>query len=137
MMKTLANCTPREFLSQTNRIRKSAEKWLKDTKILDIRKRMPKIASPTKPSSAEELAKSIEERNAAFAEQLRENVFAMLKAMLDEYADETLELMALVCFIEPEDIDNYTMSQLFNALSEVMDDEGVVNFFGSLARLGA
>lgn len=136
-MKTLANCTPREFLSQTNRIRKSAEKWLKDTKILDIRKRMPKIAPPTKPSSAEELAKSIEERNEAFAEQLQENVFAMLKAMLDEHADETLELMALVCFIEPEEIDNYTMSQLFNALGEVMDDEGVVNFFGSLARLGA
>lgn len=136
-MKTLANCTPREFLKQTNRIRKVAEKWLTDTKILEIRKRMPELTEPKKPTSKEELAESVEERKAAFAEQARKNVFDMLEAMLEQYADETLELMALVCFIEPEEIDNHTMSEMFTAISEVMDDEGVVNFFGSLVRLGA
>lgn len=135
-MKTLANCTPREFLKQTNRIRKVAEKWLTNTKILEIRKRMPELAEPKKPSSKEELADNVEQRKAAFAEQARKNIFDMLDAMLDQYADETLELMALVCFIEPEEIDNYTMSEMFTAISEVMDDEGVVNFFGSLVRLG-
>ena len=136
-MKTLANCTPREFLKQTNRIRKVAEKWLTDTKILEIRKRMPELSEPKKPSSKEEFAESVEERKAAFAEQARKNIFDMLDAMLEQYADETLELMALVCFIEPEEIDNHSMSEMFTAISEVMDDEGVVNFFGSLVRLGA
>ena len=136
-MKTLANCTPREFLKQTNRIKTVVEKWLKDTKILEIRKRMPNLPEPTKPESKEELKQSIEARNEAFAEQARKNVFAMLDAMLEENADETLELLALICFIEPEDIDKYSMSQLFKGLSELLDDEGVMGFFASLARLAA
>jgi hypothetical protein len=40
-MKNLANCKPSEFLSQTNKIRKSVEKWLKLTDIINIRKRIP------------------------------------------------------------------------------------------------
>ena len=39
--KNLANCTPKEFLVQTNRLRKSAEKWLKATDIMNIRKNIP------------------------------------------------------------------------------------------------
>jgi hypothetical protein len=42
-MKNLANCKPSEFLKQTNRIRKSVSKWLTDTDIANIRKRMPNI----------------------------------------------------------------------------------------------
>lgn len=37
-MKNLANCTPSEFLKQTNKIKKSVEKWLKATDIMEIRK---------------------------------------------------------------------------------------------------
>ena len=38
-MKNLANCTPTEFLKQTSKIKRSAEKWLKVTDIMAIRKR--------------------------------------------------------------------------------------------------
>lgn len=42
-MKTLANCSPREFLLQTNKIRKSVVKWLDETKILEIRANKPQF----------------------------------------------------------------------------------------------
>lgn len=136
-MKTLANCTPREFLKQTNRIRISAEKWLTATKILEIRKRMPELPAPTETKDKEELQKAIEERKEAFAKQTRENLFAMLEAMLETNADETLELLALCCFVEPEDVDNHTMSEYLVSIGELLNDAGVISFFDSLVRLGA
>ena len=51
-MKTLATCSDVEFLRQTNRIRKYAEKWLKDTGIFDIRTR--KLADPPEDMSDDE-----------------------------------------------------------------------------------
>ena len=42
-MKNLANCTPREFLKQTYRIKKSVEKWLELTDLLNMRKNMPTL----------------------------------------------------------------------------------------------
>ena len=135
-MKTLANCTPREFLKQTNRIRISAEKWLTATKILEIRKRMPELPAPTETKDKEELRKAIEERKEAFAKQTRENLFAMLEAMLETNADETLELLALCCFVEPEDVDNHTMSEYLVSIGELLNDAGVISFFDSLVRLG-
>ena len=134
-MKTLANCTPREFLKQTNRIRMAVEKWLTDTKILEIRSRVPDFPEPTKPKDKEELEKGAEERKKAVAEQIRKNTFDMLEAMLDTNLEETLEVLALICFIEPEEIDNYTMSQLLGGLNDVMNDESVIGFFASLVKL--
>lgn len=134
-MKTLANCTPREFLKQSNRIRICADEWLTSTKILEIRRRMPDV-DVKKPQSAEELAKSIESRREAFANQMRENVFAMLEAMFDTNADKTLELLALVCFIDPKDVDKHTMSEYLTCVSELISDPGVLSFFDSLVKLG-
>lgn len=134
-MKTLANCTPREFFKQTNRIRICAEEWLTATKILEIRRRMPEV-EVQKPETSEELTKTIEARKQAFADQIRENTFAMLEAMLDTNADKTMELLALVCFIEPEDLDKHTMSEYLSCIGEMISDAGVLSFFGSLVKLG-
>ena len=136
-MKTLANCTPREFLKQTNRIRISAEKWLTATKILEIRKRMPELPASVGTKDKADLQKAIEARKEAFAKQTRENLFAMLEAMLETNAEETLELLALCCFIEPEDVDNHTMSEYLVSIGELLNDAGVISFFDSLVRLGA
>ena len=135
-MKTLANCTPREFLKQTNRIRISAQKWLTATKILEIRKRMPEVPAPTESKDKAELQKAIEERKEAFANQMRENFFAMLEAMFDTNADATLELLALCCFVEPEHVDDHTMSEYLVCIGELISDAGVVSFFDSLVKLG-
>ena len=125
-MKTLANCTPREFLTQTNKIRKSVANWLELTQIMQIRQTKPEVDE-----SASE-----EERKAALAKQVRLNLSAILDAILDEHPDETAELLGLICFIEPEDLDKHSMAELLANVADVINSEEVMSFFISLARLG-
>ena len=136
-MKTLANCTPSEFFVQTNKIRKKAEKWLKDTNILEIRKRAPQTKfEASKDMSKEELSEQIAKRKSAWEEQARKNLFAILEAVLEEHPQETIELMALICFVEPKDADKHTMSEYLQCVNEIISDEAVMGFFISLASLG-
>lgn len=124
-MKTLANCRPSEFLAQTNKIRKSVSKWLTATDIANIRKRMPEL-----PEDVEE-----KDRKEAFAKQAKENLSAILDAILDEHPEETLELMALLCFVEPEDVDSHPVGEYIMAINELLQDETTVSFFTSLTSL--
>lgn len=124
--KTLATCKPTEFLRQTNRVRKSVEKWLSATDIMNLRKELPKVAN--------DATKEVREK--AVAEQMRKNMSAMLDSILDEHPDETLELLALLCFVEPENVDDYPISEYLAAFAELIADKSVVSFFTSLVRLG-
>ena len=135
-MKTLASCTPTEFLKQTNRIRKSVEKWLTDTDIMNIRKRLPHTELAPKDASDKEI-EAIKVRNdKAAREQMMKNFSAMLDAVLEDHARETIELLALCCFVEPEDVDNHPMAEYLEAFNELMNDESVASFFTSLLRWG-
>lgn len=125
-MKNLANCKPTEFLKQTNRIRKIAEKWLKVTGILEIRKNQPEI-----PDGA-----SDEEKTELLQEQVKKNLSAILDEVLEEHPEETLELMALICFVEPENVDDHEMSEYIEAFSEIIANKAVLRFFTSLVQLG-
>lgn len=125
-MKNLANCTPREFLRQTNRIRKAAAAWLDATKILEIRKNLPTIDKDAPQ----------DEQRAAVAQQIRRNASEILDSILDSHPDETAELLGLCCFIEPQDLDNHPMSELIGAVGEMLGNSEIVGFFTSLARLG-
>lgn len=137
-MKTLANCTPKEFFVQTTKIRKSVEKWLKDTNILGIRARKPDFAPEVKEGmTKEELAEAITKRKEAFAEQAKKNAFDMIEAAMEKYPDETIEIMALVCFIEPSKANDYPMSEYLANITEIINDKAVLDFFTSLASLGA
>ena len=134
-MKSLANCTPREFLKQTNRIKKSVEKWLTVTDIMNIRKRMPEYETAEKGITAEE-RKALVQRNAEKEqEQAKKNLSAMLDAILEEHPDETLEVLGLCCFVEPEDVDNHEVKEYIAVLSELINDREIWSFFTSLARL--
>ena len=124
--KTLANCKPSEFLKQTNRVRKSVEKWLTATDILSIRKKLPDVANDA----------TKEEREKAVAGQFKKNMSTMLDTILDDHPDETLELLALLCFVEPENVDDYPMSEYIAAFAELISDNAVISFFTSLVRLG-
>lgn len=125
-MKNLANCKPSEFLQQTNRIRKSVSKWLADTDILNIRQTMPKISDDA----------TEEERKKAMEEQAKENLNLILDAILEKHPDETLELLALLCFVEPKDVDNHSVTEYLEAFEELISNKAVLNFFTSLMRLG-
>ena len=134
-MKNLANCKPSEFLKQTNKIRKSAEKWLKVTDIMNIRRRMPKgMPELSADLSQDETEAVIAKRNEMMAAQVMENTNAILDSLLDKHPDETLELLALACFIEPEDVDNHTVSEYLRAITELVQDEAVRDFFTFLMQ---
>lgn len=135
-MKNLANCKPSEFLKQTNRIRKAAARWLTMTDILNIRKRLPKFEVAAPGASAEDRADVIRRNADLKRRQAAENVMAMLDAVLEDHPDETLELLALCCFVEPEHVDDHTVSEYLQSFSELISDEAVMGFFTSLAKLG-
>lgn len=125
-MKNLANCKPSEFLVQTNKIRKSVSKWLTDTDVMNIRKRMPEIDENATEG----------ERKEALRKQAGENLNAMLDAIMDEHPEETLELLALMCFVEPENVDEYPMADYLDAFNDLINNKSVIGFFTSLTQLG-
>lgn len=125
--KTLANCKPSEFLKQTNKIRKAVAKWLELTDVMNIRKR--KIEGLDENAEPEAQKKAI-------SEQMKRNLNDILDEVLDKHPDETLELLALMCFVEPKDIDKYPTIEYLNAITSLIGDEAVLSFFTSLVRLG-
>lgn len=124
-MKNIARCKPSEFLAQTNRIRKSVSRWLTDTDIMNIRKRMPEY-----PENATE-----DEKKEALRKQASENLTAMLDAIMDDHPQETLELLALMCFVEPENVDDYEITEYFDAFNDFINNKSVIDFFTSLMQL--
>ena len=125
-VKSLANCKPSEFLKQTNAIRHYVEKWLKDIKFADIRKRLPAI-----PEGATE-----EEKKELIAEQSRKNFSEMLDSALEKHPEETLGVLALCCFIPVEQADEQPMEFYVDAIADLMECEAVMRFFTSLVKLG-
>lgn len=116
-MKTLANCNPIEFLQQTAKIKRKVEKYLKDTGILELRKRMPPDGVTVE-------------------EQSRKNISDMLDLALEQYPRETAELLGLMCFVEPKDIENYKGIDFLTPAIEMLNSEVVISFFTSLTKLG-
>ena len=134
-LKTLVSCKPSEFLKQTNRIRKSAQNWMEVTKIAEIRKEVPQLEVAPAGATKEEI-EAIDARNKeALKNQSRKNIQKMLDSVMDEHPDETLEILALCCFVEPEHIDDYPIQMYLESFNEIIGDEAVLNFFTSLAQL--
>lgn len=124
-MKTLATCSPVEFLVQTNKIRRSVENWLTLTKVMEIRKRLPELPQGAKP----------EEVKQARNEQAKKNLSAILDSVLEEHPQKTAELLGLLCFIEPEDLENHSMLEIIGSVNELVASQEVLSFFTSLMQL--
>lgn len=134
--KNLANCSPKEFLRQTSRVRRSVERWLKETKIMEIRSRKVE-GIETVPDDADLDTKyEIRKRNAErITAQQKKNFGDILTAIMDDHPDETLELLALLCFVEPEDVEKYSTAYYLGNFAELITNKDVINFFTSLAQL--
>lgn len=135
-LKTLADCKPTEFLRQTNRIRKAVFNWITVTDIATIRARLPKYEVANKDASAEEKAAVIKRNAEALKKQQMENLNAIFDAMMEQHPDETLEILALCCFVEPKNVDDHPIGEYLTAFAKLISDEAVINFFTSLAQLG-
>lgn len=135
MSKNLANCTPDEFLDQTYLIMNAAEKFMKVNDILGIRGRKVEGLQEI-PADNEEEADRIRKENAKkITAQRMKNVKDLLTSMLHTNKSETLELLALSCFITPEDINNYSMPYFLRNVGEMISNQDVLAFFTSLAQL--
>ena len=135
-MKNLANCKPSEFLKQTNRIRKSVEKWLNVTDVMSIRRRKPEGMPEVQAGMSQDEVDAVREKQRQMmAEQAQRNLKDMLDSMLDNHPDETLEVLALCCFVEPENVDDHTVSEYLLSINELLADEAVRDFFTFLMQL--
>ena len=124
-MKNLATCNLYEFMAQTNKIRHSVAAWLKLTDMKGIRSKKINI-----PDGATK-----EERDKIVADAAGENINLMLEAALEKHPNETAEMIALCCFIEPAEIPNYQSGEFMGAFADMIGDTEVLRFFGSLMKL--
>ena len=118
-MKTLVNCTPREFMTQTVKMRKTVEKWLNETGIPEIRKRMPDGFS--------EMDK--EEKLKAIERQSDQNLGAMLWAAMEKDPEGTLDVLGYVTFSDAGADDAAPMPEYLDAVLDMFKNEAVRTFF--------
>lgn len=119
----MANCTTAEFLRQSNKIRHAVAEYLDFTKILDIRKNKPVFTDDM----------TDDDKKAAIKVQAKKNISKMLDNALEENAEATVRILALLCFIddaeEAEQLDPFE-------LLDVILSERVLNFFTRLMQSG-
>ena len=125
-MKTLANCSPVEFLRQTNKIRHAAAWFMKETGVLELRKRRPELTG--KETEAE--------KKAARDKQARQNLSDMADLLMDTNAEKTAELLGMLCFMEPEEVANANGIDFLTPAIELLNSRPVIDFLLSLAKLG-
>ena len=134
--KTLATCKPSEFLRQTVKIKKAVQNWLNITDIMSIiKKAAPQELIPENATEFEKLAiaqKNMEARR----KQIIKNIDEAFDAVLEEHPDETLKILALCCFIDPEKADDHEVSDYIKAFNSLISDKTTIDFFVSLAQLG-
>ncbi len=124
-MKTLANCAPVEFLRQTNKIRHSAGELLAKSGVLEIRKRQPEFTGQ----------ETEEEKKEKITAQAKKNLDKMLDVLLDSDPEGTVQLMGMLCFMEPEEALAANGLELFGAAMELLNSKAVMGFLSSLMRL--
>lgn len=135
-MKNLATCTPTEFFKQTILIKRKVEAFLTNDDIREIRARLPKdIREITNDMTPKEKGEIMVQNQKAKQEQITKNFLAILEILMDKNADQTLELLALCCFVDPAKVDDYKVSEYLGAIADLLEDENVLRFFSSLARL--
>lgn len=125
-MKTLANCTPVEFLRQTNKIRHAASDLLKESGVFEIRKTRPDFTgSETK-----------EERDEKLQEQAKKNLNEILDSLMDTHAEKTATVLGMMCFMEPKEIEKASSMDFLSASIELLNSKPVLDFLSSLMRSG-
>lgn len=135
-MKNLATCKPSEFLKQTLKIKRLVEKWLTSEDIAEIRKRLPKKEAILNTMTKEEQGEVLLRNQKAQQSQMMKNFMDILDIMLDKKFDETLAVIALSCFVEPENVDDYEIDEYLGCIADMLESRNVIRFFASVAHLG-
>ena len=134
-MKNLANCTPSEFIAQTARMKDAVVDLNDKVKFSELRAQKPKYKNIKDSMTAEQKKAIIEENAQLLKNQAIKNTFDILDKMLVEYPQETLAVLALSCFVEPSDVDSYTMDDYFGNIMDMIESKNVMRFFTFLVSM--
>ena len=134
-MKNLATCKPSEFVAQTAKIKTAVANWMDAIDLMKIRAIQPKYEVLPIDATPEQRAEIIKKNAEIQKKQTMQNLSKILDNMLAEHPQETLEVLALCCFVEPEHVDDYTIDEYMNCIMEMMQNKSVINFFSLLAQM--
>lgn len=126
LRKTLANCSLKDFLRQTNKIRHAAADFYKIIGIADIRKILPTYKGDETPEEKEKLR----------TEQGKKNISLVLDKCLDENIDKTIEIIGLMCFKSAEEAAEMDAGEFLDVCFDVLGSERVITFFTKLVSSG-
>lgn len=134
-MKNLATCKPSEFVAQTAKIKGAVSNWLDAIDLMNIRATQPQYEVVPIDATPEQRKEIIKKNAEIQKKQTMANLNKILDNMLVEHPQETLEVLALCCFVEPEHVDDYTIDEYFSCIMEMFQNKSVMNFFSLLAQI--
>lgn len=123
-IKTLANCTLKEFLKQINKIRHEVEDLFTAANIKEIRKNIPTF---TGEETEEEKAKIIRQQG-------RKNISDILDNCLEKNVDKTVKVIGLMCFKNEKEAENMEVSEFYDVIFELLGSKRVIDFFIKLVN---
>lgn len=109
-------------MQQTYKIADAVKGYLTETKIMELRKRVPDTANM-----------GDEEKKVVLRKAATDNLMEMIRTALVEHAEDTLKILGLICFCEDDETlrkDRNIMTEAVSALS----DANVLDFFISLMQ---
>ncbi len=134
-MKNLATCKPTEFVAQTAKIKEAVSTWMDAIDLMKIRAIQPNYETIPSDSTPEQRAEVIKRNAEIQRKQTMANLNKILDKMLVEHPKETLDVLALCCFVEPEHVDDYTIDEYMQCIMDMMQNKSVINFFSLLAQV--
>ena len=134
-MKNLATCKPSEFIAQTAKIKNAVKNWVEVIDLMKIRATKPVYLAYPIDATKEERESIFEQNEELKKKQAMENVNKILDNMLVSHPQETLNVLALCCFVEPEHVDDHSVDEYLQCIMEMVQNKSVVNFFSLLAHL--
>lgn len=125
-LKTLMNCSNIEFLTQANLIKADVEKFLKETKINEIRRKKLELTG-----------KETDEEKKALDKKRVENIWdEIFKATFVERPEMTMDILAKMCFTTPDVIGELSPTEITNLAILLLGDRRINDFFTALSAWG-
>lgn len=134
-MKNLATCKPSEFVAQTAKIKNAVVNWMDVIDFMQIRATQPQYEVLPLDATPEQRVEIVRKNAEIQKKQTMKNLNKILDNMLMEHPQETLEVLALCCFVEPEHVDDYTIDEYFECIMQMMQNKSVMDFFSFLAQI--
>lgn len=123
-MKTIANCSLKEFLMQVNKIRHEVTELYDVMNVKEIRAKIPKLTGN----------ETEEEKTQIIKKQMRENVSEILDNCLEKNVDLTVKVIGLCCFKSEKEAEKMEVSEFYDVVFELIGSKRVIDFFTKLVN---